>query len=426
MKPIRLLACTAPLLTALPAHADHVILDDCIIDGSLAVGLDSVNGENFGFDTIRIKENNLRFHFDDTSTAAAFPRNDWRFIANDSANGGESYLGIEDTTGGRIPFRVEAGAANNSLFVESTGDVGFGTNNPVVRVHLSDGDTPTVRLEQNGTSGWNPQTWDVAGNETNFFVRDVTHGSKLPFRIRPDAPTSSIEIEADGNIDIPKTITLGTTAPELRLVLPDAGNDLDYPAIQVGEAFLSSGSGEARFSNNVWYDGTAFSANNKDRTGAMMRLFNNEFHWFVTTAGVGVPAFTRNMELLSNGDLNTRGVVGMISDKNKKKDIIEVDTASILDRLAEIPIATWRYKHGGDHALNHMGPMAQDFWKAFGLGRDETTLCVSDSAAVALASAQELHKRLKKKEDRIQDLEKANQDLEKRLARLERALLGAQ
>ena len=90
---------TVFLLTlGLDVRADHVILDDCIIDGSMAVGLDAVNGENFGFDTLRLKENNLRFHFDDTSTAASFPRNDWRLIANDSANGGDSYLGIEDTT----------------------------------------------------------------------------------------------------------------------------------------------------------------------------------------------------------------------------------------------------------------------------------------------------------------------------------------
>ena len=42
-----------------PATADQVILDDLIVDGSACVGQDCVNGESFGFDTIRIKENNL-------------------------------------------------------------------------------------------------------------------------------------------------------------------------------------------------------------------------------------------------------------------------------------------------------------------------------------------------------------------------------
>ncbi len=182
---------------------DFVINDDLIVDGSACIGFDCVNGENFGFDTLRLKENNLRVHFDDTSVAASFPRNDWRIIINDSANGGASYFGIEDSTGGRIPFRIEAGAPANALFVEDSGDIGLGTSTPSLELHIADGDTPTVRLDQNGTSGWTPQTWDLAGNETNFFVRDVTNGSKLPFRIRPNAPTSSIDVEGTtGDIGI--------------------------------------------------------------------------------------------------------------------------------------------------------------------------------------------------------------------------------
>ncbi len=39
---------------------DQVILDDLIVDGSLFVGFDCFNGESFGFDTIRLKENNTR------------------------------------------------------------------------------------------------------------------------------------------------------------------------------------------------------------------------------------------------------------------------------------------------------------------------------------------------------------------------------
>ena len=42
-------------------HADQVIFDDLIVDGSQCVGLDCVEGENFDFDTIRLKENNIPF-----------------------------------------------------------------------------------------------------------------------------------------------------------------------------------------------------------------------------------------------------------------------------------------------------------------------------------------------------------------------------
>ncbi len=180
---------------------DHVINDDCIIIGSMCVGFDCVNGMAFGFDTIVMQENNTRLFFNDTSTSASFPRNDWRWIANDSSNGGADYMALEDATAGRRVFEVRGGAPANSLFVNNAGRIGIKTNSPAVEIDNADGDTPTLRLQQTGASGFTPQTWDVAGNETNFFVRDATNGSTLPFRIRPGAPSSAIDVAGtSGNV----------------------------------------------------------------------------------------------------------------------------------------------------------------------------------------------------------------------------------
>jgi hypothetical protein len=197
--------------TAGNAHADFVINDDLIVDGSACIGFDCVNGEVFSFDTIRLKENNLRIKFDDTSVAASFPRNDWQLTANDSANGGASKFSIDDITNSRTPFTVEANAPSHSLYVDDGGRVGLGTSTPSLELHIIDGDTPAMRLQQDGSSGFAPQTWDVAGNETNFFVRDVTNGSALPLRIRPGAPSSSIFIDVDGDVG------LGTSSPDADL-----------------------------------------------------------------------------------------------------------------------------------------------------------------------------------------------------------------
>ncbi|MEO2167220.1 MAG: hypothetical protein ABGY42_03700, partial [bacterium] len=94
------LAALAAILTssllASPARADQVILDDLIVDGSTCVGMDCVNGEEFDFDTIRLKENNLRISFIDTSSTASFAGADWQIIVNDSTNGGDDYFGIAD------------------------------------------------------------------------------------------------------------------------------------------------------------------------------------------------------------------------------------------------------------------------------------------------------------------------------------------
>jgi len=198
---------------------DQQFLDDVIVVGSICVGQDCNNGESFGFDTGRYKENNLRLHFDDTSSSASFPSNDWRITINDSSNGGASYFAVEDATAGNVPFRVEAGAGANALHVDASGgNVGMGTATPVVELHVADGDSPTLRLEQNGASGFTPQTWDIAGNETNFFVRDVTNGSSLPFRIRPGAPQNSIYIDADGDVG------MGTQTPDAPLDVESSSN----------------------------------------------------------------------------------------------------------------------------------------------------------------------------------------------------------
>src|SRR5204863_5817667 len=90
---------TGPKVGSYALHAapnDVVTADDAIIQGSLCVGLDCVNNESFGFDTIRLKENNTRISFNDTSTSAGFPTNDWTIRANDSASGGGNFLAFVD------------------------------------------------------------------------------------------------------------------------------------------------------------------------------------------------------------------------------------------------------------------------------------------------------------------------------------------
>ena len=218
-KLIKVTACGL-LLSAPLAQADQQILDDLIVDGSACIGQDCVNGESFGFDTIRIKENNLRIKAQDTSTSASFPTRDWQITFNESSNGGQNKFSIDDIDGGRTPFTIEANAPSHSLYVDDGGRIGLGTSTPVVEVHVKDGDTPTVRLEQDGTSGFTPQTFDVAANETNFFIRDATNGSTLPFRIRPGAPTSSIDVANSGDVG------LGTSSPdrELHVTRSDASS----------------------------------------------------------------------------------------------------------------------------------------------------------------------------------------------------------
>jgi len=194
-----------------PAPNDVVTADDEIIQGSLCVGLDCVVNESFGFDTIRLKENNTRIKFQDTSTSTGFPNVNWQLTANDSNSGGANKFSIDDITNSKTPFTVTAAAPTNSIFVASSGKVGFGNNNPGLNLHITATDTPAIRQEQTNGGGFTAQTWDIGANEANWFVRDLTGGSRLPLRIRPGAPTSSIDISATGLVGV------GTASPAARL-----------------------------------------------------------------------------------------------------------------------------------------------------------------------------------------------------------------
>lgn len=184
------------------AHADQIITDDLISIFSMCVGADCVDGENFGGDTIRLKENNLRMHFNDTSNSAAFPGNDWRFLFNDTSNGGSNFFSLEDATAGRQIFTVDAGAPSNSLYVGSSGNIGLGTSTPATALDMTVGNSPTIRFTQDASLGFTAQSWDLFGNEEGFFLRDFTGGASLPLSVAAGAPTNAFVVNGSGNVGL--------------------------------------------------------------------------------------------------------------------------------------------------------------------------------------------------------------------------------
>ncbi|MDD2921220.1 MAG: tail fiber domain-containing protein [Anaerolineales bacterium] len=372
---------------------DVVHADDVITTGSLCVGFDCLTDgtENFGFDTIRLKENNTRIAFDDTSLTAGFPANDWNIVANDSSSGGANYLAFADITGGKVPFMVMAGAPTNSLFVSGTGRLGVGTGVPTLTVHAVAGDSPGLRLEQNNTYGWTPQTWDIVGNESNFFIRDTTNGSKLPFRIQPSAPTNSLTIKSDGKVGV------GTWSPAFDMEIERTGLN------------------------------TSFGLQRTD--GALLKLIASNSRGIVGTHNNYPLEFwvknTPKMTLATSGALTVLGPVNatafnVTSDRNVKENFAPIDRASVLERLSLMPISTWNFIES-DNKVTHLGPMAQDFYAAFGLGMDEKHISTIDADGVAFAAIQELNAENTSLRVQIDDLTK-------RLSALEsnRAALSAQ
>ena len=329
---------------------DQVIPDDLIVQASLCVGFDCIDNEVFSFDTLRLKENNTRIGFHDTSFGD-FPARHWEITANESQIGGLNFLGFTDIGTGNRPFWVQADARNNALVVVDN-RVGFGTSTPEMEAHYVAGDTPAQRLEQSIASGYPAQIWDIAGNEANFFIRDVTGGNPLPFRIRPGAATSSLDIHSNG-------IGMGISDPEAKLHIVAASGFTD-PLLRVDTA-----------------DGT-------------------------------------QMQLEANGNLRVNGTISQLSSRAAKTGFIDIDADAVLDAVASLPIAFWSYLHQ-DTGIRHLGPTAEDFHAAFGLGERPTEIATGDLAGVALAAIQALNREVAEKDQRIEDLEARLQRLEARL-----------
>ena len=116
------------------------------------------------------------------------------------------------------------------------------------------------------------------------------------------------------------------------------------------------------------------------------------------TAGEAVP--TAGVTIGAGG-----GSWTSLSDRAAKRDLLATDPKSVLRKVMAMPIYTWRYITEISGA-NHMGPMAQDFHSAFGLGDSDRTITNVDADGVALAAIQGLKQELDAKNARIDRLER--------------------
>jgi hypothetical protein len=99
-----------------------------------------------------------------------------------------------------------------------------------------------------------------------------------------------------------------------------------------------------------------------------------------------------------------------VSDRNLKRDIEPVDVQAVLESVARMPVSTWSYK-SDDPSVRHLGPMAQDFYAAFGLGDTDRAYNSIDAHGVEMAAIKALYNRLKEQQAHIERLERENEEL---------------
>jgi hypothetical protein len=134
---------------------------------------------------------------------------------------------------------------------------------------------------------------------------------------------------------------------------------------------------------------------------------------------VGLGTTTPGARLHVAGDAIVEGDFTAGSSRDIKHAFAPVVPRAVLARLVELPVAEWSYRDGRA-GIRHLGPVAEEFHAAFGLGRDERHVSPLDLSGVAFAAIQGLHQLVREREAEIEELRASRDDLLARIEALER------
>ena len=287
----------------------------------------------------------------------------------------------------------------NSLLVDLNGDIrladdavivdrsakrlGINTITPTEELHIISS-SPGIRLDDGGSG-----TWDIEEDANDLRFYNVADGVEhMTIKdgsgnvgIGAPVPDASLEVRrSNGTANILVTESSPTTAPRQLFSLKNNGP-------------------------------VSFGMHNTD-TGDQWRFAAQTDSFRISLADSG----GAELKLFPGGNLTIRGTLTQLSDKNAKTEVRSLNGKEVLDKLTALPVSSWAYK--SDEAQRHIGPMAQDFYAAFGLGSDDKHIAPSDVAGVAMVGVQELSRTIEARDAEITELKQRLADLESLVNRL--------
>ena len=293
------------------------------------------------------------------------------------ANGAGNRFGIGQTGGGLYFFRTASdpgttgGAAPTyDVIINDAGNVGIGTT------------IPTSKLEIAAQDGLK-----ISGFQPFLTLNDTNSGSR--------------SIVAGGNGELgfyPGTFIGGVPAVLIKNGTGNVGIGVSDPTakLQVAGPFIGvSGQGSYQGVYGSGHFGVVGTSSDTAGYGVYGEStdplgWGGYFSGWVRVVG----------SIVTDGDVYAKQFL-VTSDRSKKANFANVNSRSILQRLASIPIQTWNFKSDIE-SVRHLGPMAQDFRAAFNLGTDDKHIATVDADGVALAAIQGLYQLVQENEKQLE------------------------
>ncbi|MDH4063125.1 MAG: tail fiber domain-containing protein [Acidobacteriota bacterium] len=185
-------------------------------------------------------------------------------------------------------------------------------------------------------------------------------------------------------------------------------------ALAYGQLVFANGDGSVVLGSNAVAVAGAFGSFVFADRSTSDQLFSLSPNEFVVRAAGGITFFSNAAGSAGVAVAPGGGSWSSVSDVHMKEHFRDLDGNEVLARISRMPVREWSYKTQ-DASIRHMGPTAQDFRAAFGLGESDVRINTIDADGVALAAVRALEARTRELRDENTELREALADLRREL-----------
>ena len=288
----------------------------------------------------------------------------------------------------------------------------------------NDPNTGLIYTSTNSGATWTPQTSGLPASAEWGSVASSADGAHLVAA----SVLNGIYTSSDSGATWTPQSSAPTAAYWASLASSSDGTRL-VAAVQNGPIYTTSINGAQGTTATLQYLGNGKWA--PVQPNGVWQANGSSIYYIAGNVGIGASTPTNPLQMGSGAYCSAAGVWTNVSDRNVKECFTAIAPGDVLDKVAALPITQWKYKIEPD-GIKHLGPVAQDFHAAFGLGDSDRAIGSVDEAGVALAAIQGLNRKLEEQnakltmenaamKEEIASQAARDKALENRLSRLEQA-----